>query len=304
MNASPRPISVLLNAMAACVLLLAPVSSAQLILDDVPEEAQGVDVEEKLGNTIPLDLVVTNSDGESVPLSVYFRDGKPAILLMAYYRCPIVCPLIMERLADAMDELDYTVGEDFNAIVVSFDPTETATVAKDAELAAHLSYDRGATDEVKAGWRYHVTTDDNAKLLARSIGYRYKLLPNGEYSHPVAFVVLSPEGSITRYIYGFDYPKRELKLSLLDASEGKIAKSFGDRLLHFCYRYDPDAGAHTLQAVRVMQVGAAITMVLLGGLVGTLLIAERYRRRAGSGKRPGGSNSPGVRVHAATGHTP
>lgn len=250
----------------------------QVISDELPEQAQGVVVDEHLGETVPMDIVLRRSDGTMASLGKAFGDDKPVVLVMAYYSCPLVCPVIQEKLAQSLAQTDYVIGRDFRLVVVSFDPTNTMEMAADARSRAINAYGHTMTDEIASGFLYHTTTDSEAHRLADAIGYKYRKLPNGEYSHPVSFCVLSPTGEITRYFYGFDYPPREMKLTLLDASNGKIGRSFGDAILHFCFSYDPSAGAYSLQAIRVMQLGAGATLVLLGTLIVSLKLKERVRR--------------------------
>ena len=115
--------------------------------------------------------------------------------------------------------------------------------------------------------------------LTSAVGFNIQKLDNGEYSHPVGLCVLAPDGTISRYMYGFDYPAKQMKLALLDASEGKVAKSLGDRIMMFCYTYDPTAGAYSMEAMLVMRIGAIATVIVLVVLISGLLIAERARRR-------------------------
>lgn len=237
-----------------------------------------LEVTERVGEQLPLHAEFKNSKGETVRLGDYFKDGKPAIIAMVYYRCPVVCGVILDKLTQCMNRLDYQVGKDFRCLVFSFDPSETAAAA-DAKKSRYTSgYVHGTGPEVMAGWEFHVGTEVASRELAQAIGFNPKKLDNGEYSHPTAIYVVTPEGKISRYIFGLDYPPRDIKLSLLDATSGKIAASLGDKLLHFCFRFDPNTGRSVLVAFRVMQLGAAATAVLVGVLIGALVLGERVRK--------------------------
>ena len=262
---------------AIFALAIAP-ATAQLRLDEPPEAAQGVDVTERLGETIPKGLRFTRSDGELVSLDRYFDGEQPVVLVFAYYDCPVVCPLILDRLFNCYKDLDYVVGEDFKTVVVSFDHTESTTEAYAKSLKYLPVYNRTDRATLAEGWTFHTGDEGQIRQLADAVGYNFKPLPNGEYSHPVALVILSPDGKITRYIYGFDYPPRDVKLSLLEATEGKIAKSIGDSLAFLCYRYDPNAGGYTASAMAIMRVSGIATVIALVVLIGGLLIAEKTRR--------------------------
>lgn len=268
---------------AACLLGCGAHAQVLKSFDQV-EEIQGVRVEERLGERIPLDVVLTNSADEPVAVREYFDDGIPVILALVYYECPVVCSLVLDRMAATFDELDYVIGRDYNVVVVSFDPTENTSHALGKKTFYLAGYEHGMDADIAAGWGFHTGSATEVRRLADAIGFDYKRLPNGEYSHPVSFAILSPEGAVSRYFHGYDYPPNDVRLSLLTASDGKIAKSFGERLWHFCYRYDPDAGVYSLQAMQVMQVAGAVTVAGIAALITGLLIAERVRRgRRGSG---------------------
>lgn len=254
---------------------------AQLLLPEEPEVAQGAGVEEMLGKFITMDHVLDGWDGKPHAISTYFNQGhKPVVLALVYYDCPIVCSLVLNRLADAIDSLeDYTVGSDFNVMVVSFDPTEGPADAAKWRSTALISYDRGTTPEIEAGWGFFTGSSAQVRPLADSMGFHYSRMPSGEFAHPTVFMVLTADGRVARYIHGFNYTPKDLKLALLEASEGKIAKTIGDWMIHKCYRYDPSAGAYTLQAMALMRVGGGLSIVAVGGLVAGLFINERARRR-------------------------
>lgn len=262
---------------AAAVVALAPAARAQLIMNELPDPAKGLDVEEKLGAQIPEPLMVHRSDGMAVDVAAYFKGDKPAILVLAYYDCPVVCPLTFERLIKTLNDVPYTVGEDFRVVVVSFDPTNTAEMAERERQLAMASYDRQITREVQSGFLFHIASEQVARRLADSVGYRYNRLANGEYSHPVALMVMTPGGRVSRYVYGFNYPARDVRMALLEASDGKIGRSIGDAFLHFCYAWDPTTGGFTLQAWRLMQLVGVLTVVLIGVMIGVLLARERLR---------------------------
>lgn len=248
-------------------------------INQLPPQARGLEIDEKVGQPLPLELAFTNSEGKLVQLREYFSDNKPAIVALVYYDCPVVCDVLMQKLAETLNDLDLTVGEDFRVLLFSFDPTETVAQAAGLKAMYLAGYNREVTPEVAAGWQFHVDETSATRQLANSMGFPYRLLDDGEYSHPVALFILTPEGVQSRNIYGFNYPARDVKLALIDASGGKLARSIGDRILAFCYMYDPQAGAYTLQAMRVMQVAGGITVVSLGTLIGLLFLGERLRRR-------------------------
>ncbi len=264
----------------ASVLSIASGAYAQRLLDrSEVQELNGVEVTEQLGNHVPLDAVFTNAQGQQIELGTYFDGETPVILALVYYQCPVVCPVVLSQLAASLNKLDYAAGDDFKVLVVSFDHTETTAMAMGERTNFLGEYNRGETPEALAGVAFHTGDALNIKRLVNAVGFGFNPLDNGDFSHPISLMVLSPKGKVTRYMYGFDYPAQEIKLTLLDASQGKIAASLGDRLLHFCYRFDPLAGEYSIQAIRVMQVGALLTLAFMIIGLTILFMGERVRRK-------------------------
>jgi len=279
MNTTNRTNLLRLLLAIASMMSFAPMTQAQRLLDrSEVKELNGVEVTEQLGNHVPLDVVFTNSKGEEVKLGNYFDGDTPLILVMVYYECPVVCPVVLSQLTDSLNKLNYTAGEDFRLLVVSFDSTETTSMALGERTKFLGGYNKGS-EGANDGIAFHTGDEVNIRRLVNSIGFNYNPTTKGQYSHPISLMILSPEGKVTRYMYGFDYPPQELKLSLLDASEGKIAASLGDRLLHFCYQYDPNAGAYSIQAMQVMKLGALLTLALIIIGLTFLFMGERVRKR-------------------------
>ncbi len=272
----------------AAALGLAAVARAQLIDDEVPVQARGLDIEEKLGAQVPLDAIVTTAEGKTLRFGDFFDDranpdrGKPTILLLVYYDCPVACPAMLGNLNRAFNGIDdWTIGEQYNVLAVSFDPSNTQEQAQEYATLYRSGYEQNAdnAETVAAGYQFLRASGDTSKAIAESVGFGYRFLPDvDEYAHATGAVVLTPEGKVSRYFYGFDYPARQVKLSLLDASEGRSGHSFGDRVLLFCFTYDPNSNSYTLAAVRVMQAGGVLTILLIGGLFGGLKLSEHLAR--------------------------
>lgn len=264
---------------AFVVAVFTPIANAQRVLEkDEIRQLNGVDLLETQGTTLPMDAVFTTADGNEVALAQYFLDDKPTILALVYYECPIVCPTVLTSLVTTMNELDYSAGEDYRVLVISFDHTEGTTQALAKRENFIRNYERSETrPSVRDGIQFFTGSEESIQALAGSVGFAFNEIAGGEYAHPISLMAISPEGMLTRYIYGYDYPAQDMKLTLLDASEGKIAASLGDRILHFCYRYDPLAGSYSLVAFRVMQVGAGLGAIILATVVGLLFYGERKR---------------------------
>jgi len=304
------PITTLLAITAMAIALLASPASAQRILEkDEVRQLNGVDLLESQGAKLPMDAVFTTADGREVALAQYFLDDKPTILALVYYECPIVCPTVLRSLSNTINELDYTAGEDYRILVISFDHNETTTQALSKREEFIRSYDRVATNpSARDGIEFFTGSEESIKAIADTIGFKFNEIANGEYAHPISLMAISPQGKLTRYIYGYDYPVQDLKLTLLDASKGTIADSIGDRLLHFCYRYDPLAGSYSLVAFRVMQVGALAGATLLAIIIGLLFLGESKRRKmrlaqdkSSTDSNPSSSTTAGTIAGAAPG---
>jgi protein SCO1/2 len=272
--------------LAALTLALGASALAQPLQpgETVPEQyvqARGVDVEEHVGQSLPMELIFTNDQGKQVRLGDYFKasGGKPAIMAMVYYKCPVICTVVMQRLAETIGQLDLTVGKDYNALIFSFDPTETTQDAHQQKIGFISGYPKDVTPEVEAGWQFHTTTGEEApRQLAEALGFKFRKLDTGKYSHPVALFIITPDGRVSRYLYGFDYPARDVKLALMEASQGKLVKTVGDRLMNYCFLYDASAGKYTLALHRVMQVAGVATAAAIGTLISGLIISDKIRK--------------------------
>ena len=251
-----------------------PPASGQVISNDVPDAVKGVKIAEHLGEMIPRPLMVRRSDGLAINLWDELGDGKPVILVMAYYTCPLLCPLTFETLARTLSDVDYTVGKDFRVVVVGFDPSNTDEQAQSQKALTLQTYDRAITPTIEDGFVFTIASKENARRLGDAIGFVYKDLGNGSFAHPAALTVLTPRGVVSRYIYSLDYKPRDVKLALLEATKGKIGKSIGDYFLHTCFVWDPQEGSFTIQAFRIMQLAGAATVVLLTALIGGLFLLQ------------------------------
>lgn len=268
-----------------------PGAAAQLIQGDLPSEVRDLQIRDQLGNDIPLDVRVIGSDGKQTTLEDSFRGDVPVVMTMAYYDCPLACPALMNKLVEAMNDLDYVVGEDYRLVVVSFDPSNSPLQAIRYREDLLTYYNRREKPAVRGGLDFLVAaTADDARRLADDIGFDYKYLPDiDEYSHGVGVYVTTPDARVARYfdqytVVSTTSPRKgdDLKRALLDASDGKIASSLGDLFFGFCYTYDPARGAYTLEAFRVMRVGSVLTAVGLALLVAALYLRYERRRRAGA----------------------
>lgn len=222
---------------AALSLALGEAGAGQVLRDDI-EELNGIDIVEYLGETIPLSLTFTDDEGIARSLDTYFHQGKPVILTLAYYRCPMLCTIVLNGLADALREVDFTAGKEYQLLTVSINPAETSELA---EAKRHRYLENLGDKATAEGWRFLVGEESQSKALADAVGFKYFYDEvSKEYAHPAAIFILTEEGVISRYLYGLQYSPRDVRLALLEASQGKIGNTI-DRLILYCFHYDPSA---------------------------------------------------------------
>jgi protein SCO1 len=235
------------------------------VLDNtVPKEMEGVDIVERLDNRIPLDTVVIDEDGREVALRSFFDSGKPVVLTLNYYTCPMLCTLTLNGLVEALKKVDFSAGESFEWVNVSVNPDDSVELAKVKKQNYAIVYERPG---VSKGIHFTCAKAENSRAIADAVGYGYKLDErSGEYVHASAVFLITPDGRVARYLYGVKFEPETLRMALMEASEGRIGSTL-DRIIYWCHRYDPEAGSYALAAYRVMQLGGFLTvMVMAGGL--------------------------------------
>jgi protein SCO1/2 len=271
--------------MFAAALLLAsgslradttPIGSKQ------PAELEGVGVDEHLDTQLPLDLAFRNEQGRIVRLREYFQAGVPVILSLNYSNCPMLCSTQLNGLVDGLREIEWTSGKEFQVVSISIDPSEQPTRALETRQKYLKLYRRSLS-----GWNFLVGGRESIKQVTDAVGFRYKYLPSRrEYSHPAVAVLCTPDGRISRYLYGVRFPEQTLRLSLVEASEGKIGTA-GDQLLLFCFHYDPETGTYAPRAARLaMTVGCLVSVIGLAGGLAMLWSREAKRGEAATLSEP------------------
>jgi len=251
-------------------------SLAQQVRNDIPE-LKRINVREHLGDHIPLYTAFTDDSGRTVTLGDYFNHGKPVILILAYYTCPMLCNLVMNGLSDGLKQLELLPGRDFQIVTISIDPRDPVSLAAAKRKNYLANYGR---EGIESGWRFLVGTQDQIAILADSVGFEYYYDKETEqYAHPAVVMVLTPDGRMSRYLYGITFRKNDLKLALVEASEGKIGTVF-DKFLLYCYHYDPDSKGYVLFAANLMKLGGAVTL-LLAAVILTIFWLKEKRRKYG-----------------------
>ena len=262
---------------AVLVLSLeASVAEAQAIKENDPALAR-IDVVEHLNSTVPLDVRLTDDAGREATLRHYCDGKKPVLLVMGYYSCPMLCNMVLNGVVESAKKIDWLPGRDFRILFVSINPLEPISLAAGKKANYLESYGR---PETKDGWIFATATEDQSRRLADAIGFKYYYdEKQKQYAHPAVVTILTGTGVVSRYLYGIEYKPRDLRMALLEASKGNIGSTV-DRIILYCYHYDPDAGGYVLFAANVMKLGGAMTLLALSIFLGILWIRERKRKAA------------------------
>jgi protein SCO1 len=227
-----------------------------------PQQFDGVEITERLGSNVDLNLKFADHTGRVKPLSTWFQSGRPVILNLVYYTCPMLCNLVLKGQVDVLRDIPWQPGKEFEIVTVSIDPTETPELASSRRAAYLAQYERPAT-----GWHFVTTVDDSARKLAEQIGFGYRLdQKSGQYAHRAAIFILTPQGKISRYIYGAKYQSRTLRLALTEAAEEKTGMTM-ERVLLMCFHYDPLANSYVMKARTIMQAGGFLIVLTLAAFL-------------------------------------
>ncbi|HZP17455.1 MAG TPA: SCO family protein [Terriglobales bacterium] len=249
----------------------------------LPGSLQGVGIDQKLDERVPLNLTFNDEAGRPVPLSSFFHSKRPVILALVYYRCPMLCSQILSGLESSLKAVSFNPGQDFEVVSVSFDPKDTPETAAAKKQNYLKRYGRANTAN---GWHFLTGDEANIKALTDAVGYHYKYDPaTDQFAHASGIMILTPDGRLSRYFYGVEYAPRDVRLGLVEASANKIGTPV-DQILLFCFHYDPVTGKYGALAMNMVR-GAGALFVLLGG--GVLLIVfrrdlRRYRRGDGGAR--------------------
>ncbi|TWT46757.1 hypothetical protein Pla111_18580 [Botrimarina hoheduenensis] len=234
-------------------------AQAQLVTD-LPPEMQGVGIDDKSGDKIPLDLRFRDENGKAISLAEIFDGERPVLLSLNYSDCPMLCGLQLNGLVSALGKLEWIAGKEFDVVSVSVDPLESPVRAKLTQQKYLRDYNRPGAS---AGFRFLTGPQKSITALADAIGFRYKYVPaTGEYSHSAATMVVTPSGVLSRYLYGVMYDPQTIRLSLVEAGEGKIGSPL-DQIILFCFHYDETKGRYGPVAKKIMSAGAGVTIFLM-----------------------------------------
>ncbi len=236
---------------------------AQRVRNDI-RELNNIGVTEHRGDYIPLDIPVINIQGDTVQLKDVFHKGKPVLFTLAYYECPMLCSLVLDGVAQSINTLNWESKNRFQVVTVSIDSAETPEIAR----KKRQKYINTAVDTtLKYTWSFFTAPQKSIDMLTKALGFNYYYVEEtDEFAHPAVVFILSPDGKISRYLYGLNYEPKDLKFSLMEASDGKIGTPV-EQLLLYCYHYDATENTYVLFAENIMRLGGLLTLIILGGFL-------------------------------------
>ncbi len=242
----------------------------------VPAALQNIGIDQRLNEQLPLDAVFRDETGREVKLGDYFKSGKPVVLSLVYYDCPMLCTQVLNGEVESFRNVPFTLGKDYEAISVSFDPREKPQLAADKKQVYAMDYKRPGVAE---GWHFLTGDAPSIKRLTDAVGFRYAYDEGTkQFAHASAIYVATPDGKLSRYFYGIAYAPKQMRLSLIEAAAGKIGSPI-NQLLFYCYHYDPTTGKYGVAVLNVMRAGGVLTVLSLVSLIVLL------RRRKIAGER-------------------
>lgn len=250
---------------------LSPPASAR------PPELKHVGIEQRLNQQIPPGLEFRDEAGKQVRLGQYFGQG-PVILNFVYFHCPMLCGQVLQGLTGALRAIGYTAGRDFTVLTVSFDPHETPKMAAAKRKAVLATYGR---PEAEKGWHFLTGSSASVAALTQAAGFQYQYnAQDNQYAHPTAILMLTPAGKIAQYYYGIEYAPRDLRLGLVEASQGQIG-TLTDEALLYCYRYNPRTGTYSAIIGRVLRISGAVWLAMVGAFLVVMFRTEPKKRVQG-----------------------
>ena len=269
-------------AATATLLLSSAFAHAQTIPSNVgpsaatlPLALQNVGFEPALNAQLPLDVAFRDETGKEVKLKDYFAAQKPVLLAFVYFACPMLCDQVQQGVVGSLRMLSFNPGRDYEVIFLSFDSRETPDMAADKKKQDLAHFRR---PETAIGWHFLTGSKESVEAVTKAANFRYSFdVKNNFFAHASGILLLTPDGRISRYFYGVEYPGRDMRLGLVDASAGKIGTPI-DRVLLFCYHYDPSTAVYSASILKLVRLGGILT--ILAFVTAVLIFRRRELRQA------------------------
>ena len=246
----------------------------------LPAVLKTVAIDQRLNEQAPLDTVFKDEQGREVRLGDYFK-GKPVVLSLVYYSCPMLCNQVLNGMLSSFRQINFNIGEQYEVVTVSFDSRETPELAAQKKQTYIKAYNRSGSEN---GWHFLTGDDANIKRLTDAVGFHFKWDERtNQFAHASGIMLLTPEGKLARYFYGIEYPSRDMRLGLVEASQNKIGTPV-DALMLYCYHYDPATGKYGAVVMNIMRAAGVITIGLIAGML--LILRKRWPHAKVSEARP------------------
>ncbi len=272
-----------LVALASSLIALTISGAAHAQVAVMPVELEGVDVVEQLDKPLPKDAVFRDHTGKMVTLGDYFDGKRPVALTLAYHTCKVVCSMVLGAEVESLKHIPWTLGSEYRAVTISIDPRDTVAAAAKKRRQMLGLYNRDGINANSVGsWDFLVGDAANIAKVAKAVGFKYRYDErNDQYAHPAAMMMLKPDGQMARYLYGLTFEPKDVRLGLLEASQGRSISTI-EKVILYCYMYDPIGAKYVIVARNVMKVGGVITMLGIGIFLGLMWSREKKRRRVDS----------------------
>jgi len=242
----------------------------------MPTALREIGFDQNIDQKLPLDATFRDETGKTVTLGSYYGQ-RPVLLAFIYYECPMLCTQVLNAMTATISMMSLDAGKDFELVLVGIDPRETPAQAAAKKTEYLHRYKRPGAE---AGWHFLTGDEPEIKRLAKAAGFRYAWdEQTQQYAHPTGLIVTTPDGRLARYLFGIEYGPRDLNLSLVEASQGKVG-SFADQLLLFCYHYDPMTGRYGIYVMRTLRVAGVATVLLIGTFIVVMVRREKSQQNA------------------------
>ena len=276
--------------LAAAVIFIAAPASAQMTgtptagylsapgvsSNTMPTALREIGFDQNIDQKLPLDATFRDESGQTVTLGSYYGK-RPVLLAFIYYECPMLCTQVLNAMTATISTMSLTAGKDFELVLVGIDPRETPAQAAAKKTEYLRRYKRQGAE---AGWHFLTGDEPQIQRVAKAAGFRYAWdEQTQQYAHPTGIIVTTTDGRLARYLFGIEYGPRDLNLSLVEASEGKVG-SFADQLLLFCYHYDPMTGRYGIYVMRTLRVAGVATVLLIGTFIVVMVRREKSQQNA------------------------
>jgi len=246
-----------------------------------PPGLEGVGIDQHLNEQVPLNLTFKDEQGKTVKLGDYFHNGRPVILNLVYFQCPMLCTEVLNGLTSALRVIRFVLGKEFEVVTLSIDPRETPELAANKK---QMYLKKLGNPEAGKGW--HFLTGDQAQIseLANAVGFHYRYDPKlGQFAHAAGIMLITPTGKVSQYYYGVEYSAKDMRLGIVEASQNKIG-SLADQVLLYCYHYDPSTGKYGATITNIIRLAGLATVIVLGSTLVLLFRSEKHNTGIGTGR--------------------